>query len=371
MSRGVEKILVRGVNWLGDAVMTTPALQRLRSARPDAHLTLLTPAKLADLWRGHPSLDAVLTFAPGESAWSIGRRLRAERFSTAVVLPNSPRSALEVFLARIPQRIGVRGKWRSWLLTEALPPRPGVVLMRKRTEREIKRLVAVNGARETFPASAHHIHHYLHLVGALGAETAPLPPLLHVATAEVTALRTRLGLAEGRTFFVLNPGAEYGAAKRWPAESFVDAAVRLHERTGCHWVVTGGGSDRELAGGIAQKIGERIGGGKIISVAGDTTLRDLCALLRAAALVLTNDTGPMHVAAAVGTPVVVPFGSTAPELTGPVFTPDAPHQLILGGAPCAPCFLRECPIDLRCLKGISVERVVAAALAVWEQGARG
>ena len=165
MSEGTEKILVRGVNWLGDAVMATPALQRLRAAYPEAHITLLTPAKLADLWRGHPSLDAVMTFTGGESAWSVGRRLRAERFSTAVVFPNSPRSALEVFLAQIPQRIGTRGRWRSFFLTQPLPPRPDVVLMRKRTVAEIQRRVETGAARETFPASAHHIHHYLHLVG--------------------------------------------------------------------------------------------------------------------------------------------------------------------------------------------------------------
>ena len=371
MAEGVEKILVRGVNWLGDAVMTTPALQRLRAARPAAHIMLLTPAKLADLWRGHPSIDAVLTFAAGEGAWSVGRRLRAEQFSTAVVFPNSPRSALEVFLARIPQRIGVRGKWRRFFLTEALSPRPGVVLMRKRTEREIQQRIETGATRETYPAAAHHVYHYLHLVGALGAETAPLPPLLHVSAEEVAAMRARLSLSAGQTFFVLNPGAEYGAAKRWPAESFVEAAVQLHQRTGCHWVVTGGGADRELAGGITRQISERIGGGKITSVAGDTTLRELCALLRAAALVLTNDTGPMHAAAAVGTPVVVPFGSTAPELTGPAFTPEAPHQLILGDVPCAPCFLRECPIDFRCMKGISVELIVRAALLAHEAGTRG
>ena len=135
--------------------------------------------------------------------------------------------------------------------------------------------------------------------------------------------------------------------------------------------MTGGGADRELAGGITRQISERIGGGKITSVAGETTLRELCALLRAAALVLTNDTGPMHVAAAVGTPVVVPFGSTAPELTGPAFTSEAPHRLILGDAPCAPCFLRECPIDFRCMKGISVELIVRAALLAHGAGTRG
>src|SRR5438093_9708171 len=115
MKPSEEKLLVRGVNWLGDAVMTTPALLRLREARPCAHLTLLTHAKLADLWLRHPAIDSVLTFQHGEGAFAIGRRLREGNFSIALVLPNSPRSALEVFLARIPRRIGHARPWRNFL----------------------------------------------------------------------------------------------------------------------------------------------------------------------------------------------------------------------------------------------------------------
>ena len=118
-----RRILVRGVNWLGDAVMTTPALRRLREALPTAHITLLTQEKLADLWRRHPSLDAVMTFSRGEARgrWRASRR---SAFDTALVLPNSPRSALEVWLARIPQRIGYARPWCSWLLTQALARAP-------------------------------------------------------------------------------------------------------------------------------------------------------------------------------------------------------------------------------------------------------
>src|SRR4029453_6206942 len=112
-----EKILVRGVNWLGDAVMTTPALERLREARPHAHITLLTPEKLADLWLHFPGLDSVLTFTEVENFWRVGRRLREHRFRIALILPNSPRSALEMWFARIPQRIGYPQTWRNWALT--------------------------------------------------------------------------------------------------------------------------------------------------------------------------------------------------------------------------------------------------------------
>src|SRR5436190_2015050 len=122
---GPKRILVRGVNWLGDAVMSTPALLRLREHFPDAHICLLTPEKLRDLWLQHPAVNETISFAPGEGVFSIGRRLREQNFDLALVLPNSPRSALEVFVARIPRRIGGSWPWRNWFLTEVIPPRPG------------------------------------------------------------------------------------------------------------------------------------------------------------------------------------------------------------------------------------------------------
>jgi len=360
-----EKILVRGVNWLGDAVMTTPALQRLRAAKPDAHITLLTPEKLAGLWPGHPSVDATITFHDHDSVFRVAKRLRAERFDTAVVFPNSPRSALEVFLARIPRRIGYARGGRNFLLTQALPPRAGAVKMHKRIFAEIERRIAANVPRETFAAVANHVHDYLQLVAALGASPEPLPPLLHVTEDEVAAARARFKLDGPGPLFALNPGAEYGVAKRWPAERFVEAAAALHERTGCRWAVLGGRADVELAGDIAKQITARTRAAAATSVAGQTSLRELCAVLKACALVITNDTGPMHVAAALGVPVVVPFGSTSPELTGPMSAPGSPHALLRGEAACAPCFLRECPVDFRCLKSISASQVVEAALAAW------
>lgn len=361
----VEKILVRGVNWLGDAVMTTPALQRLRAAKPAARITLLTPEKLAGLWPGHPSVDATLTFNDHESVFSVAKRLRAERFDSAIVFPNSPRSALEVFLARIPRRVGYARGGRSFLLTDALPLRAGAVKMHKRSGAEIQQRIAANIPRETFPAEAHHVHDYLQLVAALGANPAPLPPLLHVSAEEVSAARSKFQLDGPGPLFALNPGAEYGAAKRWPAERFVEAAVQLHQRVTCRWVVLGGRADVELSEGITRQINAATGTVTATSVAGKTSLRELCAVLKACALVITNDTGPMHVAAALGVPVVAPFGSTSPELTGPQSAPGLSHALLRGEAACAPCFLRECPVDFRCLKSIAAPPVVEAALAVW------
>lgn len=357
-----EKILVRGVNWLGDAVMTTPALQRLREAKPTARITLLTHEKLAGLWSGHPSLDDVMTFAPGEGVWAVAGRLRAQSFTTAILFPNSPRSALEVFLARIPQRIGTVRPWRSLLLTRPVPPPEQHVAMRKRPVEEIRKRIASGAVRDTYPAGSHHIHDYLRIVAAAGASAEPIAPLLAAGSAEVAAVKRRFGLEGTAPLFGLNAGAEYGPAKRWPAERFVEAAGELHRLTGCRWLLLGGRGDRELVAGIARPLSAGIGDRHVINISGETTLRELCAALKACEIVLTNDTGPMHLAAALGTPVVVPFGSTSPELTGPGLGTGSPHQFILGAAACAPCFLPECPVDFRCMQSITVARVVESVL---------
>jgi heptosyltransferase II len=365
-----RRILVRGVNWLGDAVMTTPALQRLRERFPEAHITLLTQDKLAPLWRQHPSLDNILSLPPGESPWSVARRLRAEAFDLALVLPNSPRSALETWLAGIPQRTGYARPWRNWFLTHPVAARSDHVEMRKRPVREIQRLVRSVGAEahsprttEHAPRNVHHIHQYLHLVASLGASSEPLPPLLTVAPEELSAAAAKFQLerepAHGRPVFGLNPGAEYGPAKRWPLERFIAAAQEIQRRTNCLWLLLGGPSDVPAATALHSAIRNPQ---SAILLAGQTSLRELMALLKLCRVLLTNDTGPMHVAAALGTPVVVPFGSTSPELTGPGLPGQSRRFLLTSTAPCAPCFRRVCPIDFRCMTGIGVEAVVEAVL---------
>jgi heptosyltransferase-2 len=384
---------VRGVNWLGDAVMTTPALLRLREKFPGAHITLLGPEKLKDLWRHHPAVDETIPFAAGESVFRIAKKLRQPnvslvpdggegrgeaatsrcQFDLALVLPNSPRSALEVFLAGIPQRIGYARPWRNFFLTQVISARADAVKMRKRSTAEIQQLTARNpishpAHHPAIPAAAHQLHEYLQLAAALGANPAPLAPQLAVTPEEIEAAKQKFGLENlNRTggspvpLLGLNPGAEYGPAKRWPAEKFIAAAREIQRRTGCTWLIFGGKGDQKLAGRIAGEI--RNPKSEIRNVSGQTTLRELMALLKLCRVLLTNDTGPMHVAAALGTPVVVPFGSTSPELTGPGDPGDPRHHLLKSDVPCSPCFLRECPIDFRCMHGLAVERVVEAVLA--------
>jgi len=417
-----RRILVRGTNWLGDAVMTTPALLRLREKFPDDRITLFTPEKLVDLWKNHPAIDDVISFRRDEGVLTIANSLRAEslkRFleshpdrtqagsaayketammggtpaqaivhvvkevskktidaakhackqtiDLALVLPNSQRSALEVWLARIPQRIGYARPWRNWFLTTRVASRPDAVKMRKRTLAEIRQLIqspaSAPGNRQSAigNASAHQIHEYLHLTAALGANPEPLPPQLFVTSVEIEAAKKKFGLETIMSpIFGLNPGAEYGPAKRWPAEKFIAAAKEIQHRTNCVWLIFGGNSDASIANRIESAI--RNPQSAVFNLAGKTSLRELMALLKLCRVLLTNDTGPMHVAAALGTPVVVPFGSTSQELTGPGLPGDPRHRLMKSDAPCSPCFLRECPIDFRCLNGISSHRVVEAVL---------
>jgi heptosyltransferase II len=373
------RILIRGTNWLGDAVMTTPALMRLREKFPDVHIALLTPEKLQDLWVNHPAVNETISFAPGEGVLSVARKLRrvgssrcddrtAQRavptkFDLALVLPNSPRSAIETWLAGIPQRVGYARSWRNWFLTQIVASRPGRVKMQKRSLAEIQTLISQTpDLRPRTPASAHQIHEYLHLVTVLGANPDPLAPQLFVAPDEIEAAKKKFGLEKiTQPVFGLNPGAEYGPAKRWPVERFIAAAREIQNRTNCVWLLFGGKGDLAIANQIVSQLPSP--NSHLLNLAGQTSLRELMALLKLCRVLLTNDSGPMHVAAALGTPVVVPFGSTSPELTGPGLPGDLRHRLLKSDAPCSPCFLRECPIDFRCLNGITVERVVETVLS--------
>lgn len=374
----VHRILVRGVNWLGDAVMTTPALLRLRERFPEASITVLSPEKLGELWWRHPAVDEVLMFGPDEGPWRISRQLKARRFQLGLALPNSFRVALELWLSHIPVRIGFGGNGRSLLLTH-VPPRPASqVKMVKRSPSQVAQLSASPTRFRQLPSRAHHIHHYLDLVGSTGASPQPLAPCLAVSAEETVQFRRKFVPGQAappgaRPLMIgLNPGAEYGPAKRWPAEHFAGLAVAFNRESPCTWMIFGGSRDRELAETIRRSIESAPPGSagvpraQVINLAGQTSLRELMAGLRLCDALVTNDTGPMHVAAALGTPVVVPFGSTSPELTGPGEPGDSRHRLLRSPSPpgCSPCFLRECPIDFRCMTRISVEQATTALFEV-------
>ena len=201
--------------------------------------------------------------------------------------------------------------------------------MRKRSKSEIRQLVsrknpaaAKSRIQNCRHRSAHQIHEYLHLTAALGANPEPLPPQLFVTPEEIEAAKKKFGLEKiTQPIFGLNPGAEYGPAKRWPVEKFIAAAKEIQQRTNCAWILFGG----KMMWKSRTKFESAFDNPQsaVFNLAGKTSLRELMSLMKLCRVFLTNDTGPMHVAAALGVPVVAIFGSTSPELTGPIFSSDA------------------------------------------------
>ena len=337
-----SRVLIRGVNWIGDAVMTMPAVQRLKELWPQANVTMHVPTKLVDLWRGNPAVNDI--FDSHASLWASNP---PALFDCVVLFPNSFRAARELYSGFYYRQIlSYAGHWpRRYLLTDIVPE----------TFREPPLQYS-----KTPPLQ---IHHYLGIVKYLGGNAEPCAPKIYLRNDELEAARKKFFEDErdstiqpfnNSTFFALCPGAEYGPAKRWLPERFAEVAKRVRVETGCQWVLVGGPADKPICDEIAAKIGSQV-----MNLAGKTTLRELCCVLAQCKLLLTNDTGPMHLASALGTRVVAIFGSTDPIATGPY---GAGHTIIRHSVECSPCFLRECPIDFRCMTRIGVEEVVTAVL---------
>ncbi|MBI2920355.1 MAG: lipopolysaccharide heptosyltransferase II [Planctomycetes bacterium] len=320
----MKRILVKGVNWLGDAVMTLPAIRAMKSRWPGARLSVLTKGSLADLYACEPAVDETLAYGGGFLPFvRLVGRLRKENFDIAFVFPRSLRASLAPFASRIPRRVGFAGDARRPVLTDAV-------------------------ARDARLLTGHRVAYYLELLRPFGAVPAATPP-------EIAPPAEALAWAEehlpGGPWAGLNPGATYGKAKQWYPERFEEIGKRLVSR-GFRVAVVGGPTEAALGERIAAGIGA-----DAASFSGKTTIPRLAALIRRCAVFVTNDTGPMHVAAAVGTPVVAVFGPTDPRTTRPFgdrFT------LVRHEVPCAPCLLRECPIDHPCMRDLPVERVWAA-----------
>lgn len=317
------RMLIRSTNWLGDAVMTVPAVRAFKQGRPDAHVTVLTPAKLADLWAAMDDVDDVISIENDESIFAVAAKLKG-RFDVSIVLSNSLRTALEVWLAGIPRRVGYAGHNRRWLLNQ--------VFREKKSKKKPKA-----------EKPKHQVYHYLALAEYCGADVKNVLDSGAHSVISTSGSVPKLGVV---------PGAEYGPAKRWLPERFAEAMRKVYAETNAEWRMFGVTKDREIADSILSEA-------KVpcVDLVGKTTLRELIAELRLCDALLTNDTGTMHLAASLGIPVVAIFGSTEPELTGPL---GARHIVLRKKVECAPCFLRDCPIDFRCMKAIEVSEVVDA-----------
>ncbi len=332
---GQRKIIVRQTNWLGDVIMALPFLAALRQKEPESHIAVLARPRVAAILQHQPGIDQFIVcddegLHRGMAMFQLASDLRNQKFDAAYLLPNSFSSALMMFLAAIPERIGFATDLRKPLLTRA-----------------IRKTAKLRAMHETVL--------YLRLLDIDYGIAGAVRPELILLDEERQAARQRLdtmGVKSGRPLVGVIPGAAYGAAKRWPAERFVALSDRLTGEMGAETILFGSAGERD----VAERI-ETLSCGKIHNVAGQTRLRELAALLAECGIVVTNDTGAMHVAAAVGTPVVAVFGPTNPVTTSPV---GPRHTLIRHPMDCSPCLLRHCPIDHRCMTAIEVEEVFEA-----------
>lgn len=337
-----HKILVRAVNWIGDAVMTTPALMAVRETYPRAEITLLANPLVGQLLQGHPALDRVMFFDRKLKhrgllgRLRLGRQLAAERFDLAVILPNSFDSALIPWLARIPQRWGKASDGRSLLLTQRF--------------------------HDHLPAAERHeVQYYRELLGAFGISAEQSAPTLAVTDQEEQEALTLLaehGISAEEMILGINAGASFGSAKRWYPERFADVAQRLATSWGARVVLFGGPDEQEIVAVIEREMA-----GNCLNLAGKTTVRQLMALIKRCNFFVTNDSGPMHIAAAFGVPLVAIFGPTDHRGTAPC---SDKAVIVRQMIECAPCKLRVCPTDHRCMTAVTVEDVVQAARSLYE-----
>jgi lipopolysaccharide heptosyltransferase II len=318
------RILIRSSNWLGDAVMSVPAVRAIKDGRPDVHVTIAAPDNIAPMWKLIPEVDAIIPL-PNGSLFPVVRQLRLQMpFDVAILLPNSLRVALETWLSGIPRTVGYLGHWRTWLVNQIVrvPRKPG--------------------------PPEHHSFRFLRIARECGAKASNIEiPNPNPNQTSNIKHQTLIGLC---------PGAEYGPAKRWLPERFAEAAARITAQSSAQWILFGTKNDAAIGDQIASAIGNHC-----VNRIGQTTLDQLIDELRRCRLLLTNDTGTMHLAALLGVPVVGVFGSTEPRLTGPLGNG---HVILRHHVECSPCFLRECPIDFRCMKAVSADEVAAAVLSM-------
>ncbi len=315
------KILVRVPNWVGDAVMSLPALEHLRRSVPDAEIVLAARPSVAGLYSALTKFRVL----PCDLA-----QVRAERFDHAILLPNSLDAAWFAWRAGVPERWGYARDGRTPLLTRAIRvPRAGEI-------------------------PEHQAYYYLELLRRLGfAERWPPPEEFVLPRTRERDRLKALGVSCRGVVVGLNPGAAYGTAKRWLPARYSELGRRLAREKGAEIVLFGAESERALAEEIAREIGSGA-----VSTAGRTSMADFLALASGVDLFITNDNGTMHVAAVMGTPVLAVFGSTDERATSPI-GPRA--RVFKKPVPCSPCLLRHCPVDHRCMREISVNEVFEAS----------
>ncbi len=339
----IQSIVVRGTNWVGDAVMTVPALRQLRRLFPHAHITLATRSWARGLFDDAEFLDDLMVHEGSGLRLVVHqvREWRRRNFDLAVLLPNSLETALVASLARVPLRIGYATDGRQRLLTHPL---------------------ALPDSRD----SQHEVFYYLNIIARLEwlvnreqsfLNTQPAASL-EVSEHRKVAARALLranGITNGRPLIALCPGSINSRAKRWPAERYAALADRFIDECGANILLIGSAAEEDVSLEVRRRMHNNP-----VMLTGKTELAELVSVLSLVDLLVTNDTGPAHISAALGRPTLVIFGPTNPLTTRPF----SPYGEIVRQPPdCAPCMLRDCPIDHRCMTAITPDEVFRRALA--------
>jgi heptosyltransferase-2 len=342
----IKRVVVRGTNWVGDAVMTVPALRELRRVLPHAHITLATRSWAEGLFMDADFLDDLLIYdrRPRDLRAVIRqtRQWRARRFDLALLLQNAFEAALIASAARIPLRIGYATDGRSRLLTHPLP------------------LPGWRGER-------HEVFYYLNLVAGLervlygASDIEEREPQFALGISEARKAQAReflssKGVRMNRPLVALCPGSTNSRAKRWPTERYATLADRFIIEADANVLLIGSPDEIDVSREVALRMHHQP-----IFLTGQTNLAQVVAILSLADVLITNDTGPAHIAAALNRPTLVIFGPTDPRTTRP-FSPVA--EIIRRPPDCAPCMLRDCPIDHRCMTAITPDEVFTRASAM-------
>ena len=340
----IRKILIRSVNWIGDAVMTTPAISVIREHFPQSEITILANAMVSQLFMHHPGIDNIITFDRQGKHHGVGGRLRLaaelrnHAFDLAVILPNSFDSALVPWLARIPAKIGKCSDGRTLLLSGRY-----------------------NAAKAAAPC--HEVEYYLNLMNHFGITGNCTQPHLFITAEEESSAASLLaerGIHADDFILGINPGASYGSAKRWYPDRFAQVARNLANKWSAKVVIFGGPGETAISADIDHRLD-----GNAVNLAGKTTVRELMSLIKRCNFFITNDSGPMHIAAAFDVPLVAIFGSTDHTGTSPY---NSKAVVVRDNTvECAPCKLRECPTDHRCMTSVSEDSVISAALKLYDQ----
>jgi heptosyltransferase-2 len=331
--KSCKNLLVRGVNWIGDGVMTLPALKALRKTMPEAKISLLVKPWVSPLFEKDPNIDEIIIYGDKYKGIigkiKLSRMLNKKNFCSAILFQNAFDAALITFLAGIKERAGYNRDGRGHLLTTAVP-------------------VPQNEGK------VHQINYYLNLLDKLGINAGYSDPYIYLTLDERLEARKFLQDMK-KPILGINPGATYGSAKRWLPERFAEIANWFIKDTGGSAIIFGGNPEVDIADEIYKKsIHESRTSNSLMNLAGKTSLRELISLISECDVFLTNDSGPLHIAYAVRTPIVAIFGSTDPVLTGPPPGGDENnHVVVKPDLSCSPCFERTCKNnDMRCMYAI-------------------